>query len=57
MAIERINSEGGLRPVGLTQIVADCGDTTEKEERGSAHGRGKTDLVAASDLPEFIHLQ
>lgn len=52
MAIERINSEGGIKALGgakLKLIVLDCGDTTEKAKNAAQRMVAEeTDLVAAS---------
>jgi branched-chain amino acid transport system substrate-binding protein len=52
MAIERINSEGGIKALGgakLKLVVLDCGDTTEKAKNAAQRMVAEeTDLVAAS---------
>jgi branched-chain amino acid transport system substrate-binding protein len=52
MAIERINSEGGIKALGgakLKLVVLDCGDTTEKAKNAAQRMVAEeTDMVAAS---------
>lgn len=52
MAIERINSEGGVKALGgakLKLVVLDCGDTTEKAKNAAQRMVAEeTDMVAAS---------